>query len=47
MKQIIMSRIALDSNILIYNQNCETLYSEDMENGQLVENSLKIVNPFI
>jgi len=26
---------------------CNTLYSEDMHSGQLVENKLKIVNPFI
>lgn len=26
---------------------CNTLYSEDMQNGQLIENKLKIVNPFI
>jgi predicted nucleic acid-binding protein len=27
--------------------NCDILYSEDMQNGQIIENSLKIVNPFI
>jgi predicted nucleic acid-binding protein len=27
--------------------NCTTLYSEDMQNGQLIENKLLIVNPFI
>ena len=26
---------------------CETLYSEDMQNGQLINNSLRIVNPFM
>lgn len=26
--------------------NCETLYSEDMQDGQFIENSLTIVNPF-
>ena len=26
---------------------CTILYSEDMQNGQNIENSLKIVNPFI
>ena len=26
---------------------CDILYSEDTENGLIVENSLKIVNPFI
>jgi len=48
-KQIIMSRIALDSNILIYNHSldCENLYSEDMHDGQIIENMLKIKNPFI
>jgi predicted nucleic acid-binding protein len=25
---------------------CNILYSEDMQNGQLIENRLKIVNPF-
>ena len=27
--------------------NCDILYSEDMHNGLIVENTLKIVNPFI
>jgi len=27
--------------------NCDTLYSEDMQHGQVVENTLKIVNPFV
>ncbi len=26
--------------------NCKTLYSEDMQDGQLIENSITIVNPF-
>jgi predicted nucleic acid-binding protein len=26
--------------------NCDILYSEDMQSGQIVENTLKIVNPF-
>ena len=26
--------------------NCSTLYSEDMQNGLIIENMLKIVNPF-
>lgn len=26
--------------------NCKTLYSEDMQDGQIIENSLSIVNPF-
>lgn len=26
--------------------NCKTLYSEDMHNGQIIENSLTIINPF-
>lgn len=26
--------------------NCQILYSEDMQHNQLIENSLKIVNPF-
>ncbi len=26
--------------------NCSILYSEDMQNGQIIENSLKIINPF-
>jgi len=26
--------------------NCDTLYSEDMQNGQIIENTLRIVNPF-
>jgi predicted nucleic acid-binding protein len=27
--------------------NCSILYSEDLQHGQVIENSLKIVNPFI
>ncbi|HCE42018.1 MAG TPA: DNA-binding protein [Lentisphaeria bacterium] len=27
--------------------NCEILYTEDLQNGQIIENRLKIVNPFI
>jgi len=27
--------------------NCDTLYSEDMQHGQLIENKLEIINPFI
>ncbi|GBU24558.1 hypothetical protein R83H12_01192 [Fibrobacteria bacterium R8-3-H12] len=27
--------------------NCSVLYSEDMQNGQVIENSLKIINPFV
>ncbi len=27
--------------------NCSVLYSEDMSNGQIIDNKLKIVNPFI
>jgi predicted nucleic acid-binding protein len=27
--------------------NCDILYSEDMQNGQIIENMLKIVNPFV
>lgn len=26
--------------------DCKTLYSEDMQDGQIIENSLTIVNPF-
>jgi len=26
--------------------NCKILYSEDMQDGQAIENSLKIINPF-
>jgi predicted nucleic acid-binding protein len=27
--------------------DCSVLYSEDLQNGQIIENSLKIINPFI
>jgi len=27
--------------------DCSILYSEDMQDGQIIENMLKIVNPFI
>ena len=26
---------------------CDLLFSEDLNNGQLIENKLKIVNPFV
>jgi predicted nucleic acid-binding protein len=26
---------------------CQTVYSEDMQHGQIIENSLKIINPFL
>jgi predicted nucleic acid-binding protein len=26
--------------------NCDILYSEDMQDGQVIENTLKIINPF-
>jgi len=27
--------------------NCDFLYTEDMQHGQLIENSLQIINPFL
>jgi len=27
--------------------NCKIVYSEDMQHGQIIENTLKIVNPFL
>ncbi|WP_372950172.1 PIN domain-containing protein [Mariniphaga sp.] len=27
--------------------NCKTLFSEDLQNGQVIEDNLKIVNPFL
>lgn len=27
--------------------DCQILYSEDMQHGQVIENTLKIVNPFV
>ena len=27
--------------------NCSILYTEDMQNGQIIEDKLKIVNPFV
>jgi predicted nucleic acid-binding protein len=27
--------------------DCDILYSEDMQDGQIIENMLKIVNPFV
>lgn len=29
------------------NSGCNILFSEDMHNGQVIENSLKIINPFL
>ena len=54
-----MSRIALDSEkydfqvfdgIIIaaaLEADCDILYSEDMQDGQIIEDKLKIVNPFM
>jgi predicted nucleic acid-binding protein len=27
--------------------DCQIIYSEDMQHGQIIENSLKIINPFV
>jgi len=27
--------------------NCKYLFSEDMQHGQIIENTLKIINPFV
>lgn len=27
--------------------NCQVVYSEDMQHGQVIENTLKIINPFM
>ncbi len=27
--------------------NCDTLYSEDMQHGQLIDGRLTVINPFI
>jgi len=37
-----------DSQIIIaaLEAKCNILYSEDMQDGQIIENSLKIINPF-
>jgi predicted nucleic acid-binding protein len=39
----------LDSVIVsaAYHADCATLYSEDMQHGQVIEGKLKIVNPFM
>jgi predicted nucleic acid-binding protein len=45
----------IDTNILVYafliitsvlNNNCSILYTEDIQHDQLVENRLRLVNPF-
>ncbi len=28
------------------NGNCSTIYTEDMQHGQIIENTLTIINPF-
>ena len=35
--------IFIDSNL---ENNCSILYSEDMQHSQVIENNLKIINPF-
>lgn len=40
-------RFFIDTNIALLEAGCTTLYSEDMQNGLLIEKSLRIVNPFV
>jgi predicted nucleic acid-binding protein len=42
-------KVFWDTNVLVaaMENNCNTLYSEDLHHGQLIENKLKIVNPFL
>jgi len=44
-------KVFIDTNILIYlataiQNDCNILFSEDMHNQHLIENKLKIINPF-
>ena len=49
------SRVFVDTNIYwdclilasALEHNCGILYTEDLQNGQIIEKSLKIVNPFV
>ena len=53
-----MLNIAIDTNVFVYLRDsivvasaleagCDRLYTEDMQHGLIVENQLKIVNPFL
>lgn len=43
-------KIFVDTNILILSfaleNNCSILYTEDMQDGQIVEGKIRIINPF-
>ena len=38
----------IDTNIVIYalETDCDTLYTEDLHNGQVIGGSLTVINPF-
>jgi predicted nucleic acid-binding protein len=42
-------RVFLDTNILLYAKiddgNSDVLYTEDLQNGQIINNQLRIINP--
>ena len=42
-RQLVASGPMVSSQVI---NDCDTLYSEDMQHGQLFENSLKVINPF-
>ena len=39
-----MSKSAIDSNL---ESECPILYSEDLQHNQLIENRLRVINPFL
>lgn len=43
-------KIFVDTNILILSSalenNCSIFYTEDMQDGQIVEGKIRIINPF-
>jgi len=44
------SRVFVDTNIFLYaapENDCGILYTEDLQHGQIIDKSLKIVNPFV
>ncbi len=45
---IYIDKYRYDSLIVVsaLENNCSILYTEDLQDGQVIENALKIVNPF-
>lgn len=39
--------LAMPSTVISSQADCQTLYSEDLQHGQVIEGKLTIINPFL